>query len=94
MTRTEKTKNVTLKHTLSLKTSLTEREIALGSTHNKIQLIHLIAKYIIFKNVKAWNCRELFFTSADEAKALVRKGIQTKKIGMHATHEEAEIIVI
>ena len=62
--------------------------------HNKIQLIHLIAKYIISETVKAFNCRRLFVTSADEVPALVWNGIQTKKIDIRTTHEEAAIIVI
>ena len=48
MTRAERTKNVVLKQTLSLKTCFPERKIALGTMHNKVQLIHLIAKYTIF----------------------------------------------
>ena len=49
MTRAERIKNVALKHTLLLKTRLPEREIALRPMDNKMQLIHLIAKYTIFK---------------------------------------------
>ena len=94
VTRAERTKNVALKHTLLLKTRLPEREIALGSMQNKIQLIHLIAKYIISEIVKAFNCRRLFVTSADEVPVLVWNGIQTKKTDMHTTHEEADITVI
>ena len=94
VTRAERTKIVALKHTLSLKTRFPEREIDLGSMHDKIQLIHLIAKYIISETVKAFNCRRLFVTSADEVPALVWNGIQTKKIDMRTTHEEADIIVI
>ena len=94
MTRAERTKNVVLKQTLSLKTCFTERKIALGSMHNKIQYIHLIAKYTIFETVKAFNYRRLFVTSADEVPALVSNGIQTKKIDIRTTHKEGDIIVI
>ena len=75
MTRAERTKNVALKQMLSLKTCLPERGIALGSVYNQIQLIHLIAKYITSEIVKAFNCRRLFVTSADEIPALVWNGI-------------------
>ena len=92
--RAERTKNVALKQTLSLKTYLPEREIALGLMHNKIQPIHLTVKYIISGTVKAFNCRRLFVASADEIPALVWNRIQTEKIVMRTTHEEADIIVI
>ena len=82
VTRAERTKNVVLKQTLSLKTCFPERKIALGTMHNKVQLIHLIAKYTIF------------VISADEVPALVSNGIQTKKIDIRTTHEEGDIIVI
>ena len=78
VTRAEGTKNVALKYTLPLKTRLQKREIALASMYSKIQLIHLFAKYIISKTVKAFNCRRLFVTSADEVPALVWNEIQTK----------------
>ena len=71
----ERTKNVALKHMLSLKTRLSEREIALGAMHNKIQFIHLIAKYVISETAKEFNCKRLFVTSADEVTALVWNGI-------------------
>ena len=52
VTRAERTKNIILKHLLSLKARLLEREIALGyqdNLHNKIPLIHLIAKHVLSK---------------------------------------------
>ena len=92
MTPAEITKNVALKHSFSLNTRLPEREIALGSMDNKMQLIHLIAKYIISENVKAFNCRRLFLASADEVPAL--NGFKTKEIDLCTTHEEVDIIII
>ena len=89
----ERTKDVALKDILLLKTRLPERKIALDSMHNKIQLIHLKAKYIISETVKKFKCRRLFDTSADEVLALVWNKIQTKKIDMRITHEEVGIIV-
>ena len=54
--------------------------------HNKIELIHLVVKYIIFETVKACNFRKVFVTSADEVSALVWNGIQTKEIDMRTTY--------
>ena len=94
VTRAERTENVALKHMLLLKTRLPEREIALGSMHDKIQVIHLIAKYIISETVNTFDCGRLFVTSADKVLALVWNGIQTKEIDVRTTHEEADIIVV
>lgn len=69
-----------------MKTRLPEVEAALGSMHNKIELIHLVVKYIIFETVKACNFRKVFVTSADEVSALVWNGIQTKEIDMRTTY--------
>ena len=82
MTRGKRTKNVALKYTLTLKIRPPEKEIALRSIHNKIQLSHFIAKYIISETVKAFNCRGVFVTSADEVPTLVWNEIQTKEIDM------------
>ena len=94
VTPAEITKNVALKHSFSLNIRLPEREIALGSMHNKMQLIHLIAKYIISENVKAFNCGRLFLASADEVPALFWNGIKTNEIDLCTTHEEVDIIII
>ena len=59
MTRTEITKNVTLKHRPALKSHHSERETALESMQNKIQIIHFVSKDIISETVKAFKSRRL-----------------------------------
>ena len=94
VTRAQRTKNVAMKHTLSLKTRLPEREIALGPVHNKVQSICLLAEYIASKVGKNCSHRRLFVTSADEIPILVCNGIKARESDMRTSHEEADIIIV
>lgn len=53
MTRAEITKNI------SLKSRHPERETALESMQNEIQIIHFVSKDIISETLKAFNSRSL-----------------------------------
>ena len=94
VTRSERAKNTAFRHNFSLKTVLPDREKALGSTSNKIQLIEIICKYISTKVTDNPVENRLFITGADEIPKMVNNGITVEMLDMRTSHEEADFILV
>ena len=61
-------------------------------THNKIQLISLISQYLVEHSLEYDN--ELVLISEDPNPVAMKNGEVTKRVDLHYTHEEADIIIV
>ena len=93
-TRAERAKNMAFRHNFSMKTIVPDREKALASTSNKIQLIEIICEYV--SNKVADNPVEdrLFVTGSNETPKMIYNGMTVEMLDMRTSHEEADLIVV
>ena len=85
-------KNASRKHLLRLHTPLPAQKIDLSVTHNRIQLISLISQYLVEHSLEYDN--ELVLTSEDPNPVAMKNGEVTKRVDLHNTHEEADLIIV
>ena len=94
VTRADRAKNIAFKHNLSLNTPLPSRPFALGSSHNKVQLIEITSEYVCSKVSGLSTPNRLFVTSANHVPKLVHGGTIVNCDEMRTSHEEADIILV
>ena len=85
-------KNASRKHLLRLHTPLPAQKIDLSVTHNRIQLISLISQYLVEHSLEYDN--ELVLNSEDPNPVAMKNGEVTKRVDLHNTHEEADLIIV
>ena len=90
-TRQERLGKVSKKHAFLLSTILPSQSTVLTSTHNKVQLIEIVGKYLV-NNVRN-NSNRLVITSRDFIPTEIHMGENEKREDLYTSHEEADVII-
>ena len=93
-TRSDRAKNVAIRHQFSITTSLPDRDKASASSANKVQLINIICYYVCAKVAETKSVTNLVVTGSDECPTQVHLGVISEREDLRTTHEEADIIIV
>ena len=86
-TRQGRVASVNQRHTLSLSSSLPSQNTVLKSTHNKIQLIDIITKYLLEHTNSS---HKVMITTSIEVPEETHNGNRQKREVLRTPHEEAD----
>ena len=78
-------------HKITLMSPLPSQSTILKSTHNKIQLIEIISKYLL-ENMQS--NKKLIITSANEVPEQIQNGHRQMRDDLSILHEEADLIIL
>ena len=89
-TRQERVASVNQRHTSSLSSPLPSQNTGLKSTHNKIQLINIITKYLLEHTNSS---HKLMITASSEVPEETHNANRQKRKDLRTSHEEADLII-
>ena len=81
------------KHVIALTTPLPSRDVVLNVTHNKEQLIEMIAEELLDRTQELLSPNNLIVTGKADIPVEIRQGERVERPDLRTDHEEANVIV-